>query len=187
MPSDPGRGRRNGWKTPFIQVLENCSLEDVVHRPWYALRRGLGRFVDATGAPRRAAAHAAASSVPLTVPLTVRGVTRDEADVRLLLEAVTVPAGDAASPAWLGRVVDAIVVPAAGRWLGDHALADLDDPVPLRVALEERVVPELTGLGVLLLRCDVVAVEHLVVSPSAEPARPSRSTPNGEPNHDGSR
>lgn len=105
----------------------------------------------------------------LTVPLAVRGLTTDSADLRLLLEAQVAP-GTVTARAELERIAQALVVPAVRRWLAEHELAGLPDQLfAAQPELESVVQPEFEALGARLIRLDVVAVEHLLTSPSAEP------------------
>lgn len=93
----------------------------------------------------------------LVVPVTVRAQTSDGADIRLLLEA-DVDASGKAKPAELERVALAIVVPAAEEAVGRRDLADLAaDPSG-----------GLDDIGGDLLSVRVVAVEHLLLSPSGD-------------------
>ncbi|WGY01454.1 MULTISPECIES: hypothetical protein [unclassified Nocardioides] len=94
----------------------------------------------------------------LVVPLTVRSRTADGADIRLLLEA-DVDAAGRASAAELERVAFAIVVPAVEEAVRRRELA----------ALAADPTAGLDHIGGALLRVRVVAVEHLIVSPSADP------------------
>ena len=110
------------------------------------------------------------STEPDTVPLTVRSLTSDGADVRLLLEAEvrsvpTAPALDAE------RITHALVVPALERWVGRHELASLTVELERSVSgVAVQLDEQLGALGTRLLRLEVVAVEHLLASPSADPA-----------------
>ncbi|MBM7516781.1 hypothetical protein [Nocardioides nitrophenolicus] len=95
----------------------------------------------------------------LVVPLTVRSRTADGADLRLLLEA-DVDASGRTSAAELERVAFAIVVPAVEEVVRRRELAQLaEDPTA-----------GLDRIGGDLLSVRVVAVEHLIVSPSADPS-----------------
>lgn len=105
----------------------------------------------------------------LSVPLAVRARTSDGADLRLLLE-VTLAPELVTSQSEIERIAQALVVPALRRWLVEHALSALPDGLlSARTDLEAVVQPEFEALGARLLRLDVVAVEHLLTSPSAEP------------------
>lgn len=113
--------------------------------------------------PRGPRADLAGDMPPTTVvPLTVRSRTADGADIRLLLEADVVTAGRA-STAELERVALAIVVPAAEEAVRRRELATL--------AIDPTL--GLDAVGGHLLSVRVVAVEHLLLSPSGEP-HPSR-------------
>ena len=94
----------------------------------------------------------------LVVPLTVRTRIADGAEIRLLLEA-DVDAPERTPAADLERVAMAIVVPAAEEAVRRRDLA----------ALEADPTAGLDQVGGDLLRVRVVAVEHLIVSPSADP------------------
>lgn len=105
----------------------------------------------------------------LMVPLAVRGLTTDGADLRLLLEAQVAP-GTVTARAELERIAQALVVPAVRRWLAEHELAGLPDQLfAAQPELESVVQPEFEALGARLIRLDVVAVEHLLASPSGDP------------------
>lgn len=115
---------------------------------------------------RRRAAHGEGSAADAVVPLTVRATASDGADIRLLIEARS-RARAGAEPD-VERIIHALVVPAAARWLRRHGLEDLaSDAHAVGPDLERLVGEELSGLGVDLVGLDVVAVEHLLVSPSA--------------------
>lgn len=98
----------------------------------------------------------------LVVPVTVRAQTSDGADIRLLLEADVDASGKTLSKnvaAELERVALAIVVPAAEEAVRRRDLASLAaDPSG-----------GLDDIGGDLLSVRVVAVEHLLLSPSAAP------------------
>lgn len=129
------------------------------------MRRALARAVT-TGRP-----HGAFTDVSeaLTVPVAVRACTTDRADLRLLVDVTVVPVTPAAGPD-LERIAQALVPPAVRRWAGRHDLEALQGALPTaRSVLEAAVQPEIQALGARLLRLDVVAVEHLLASPSAEP------------------
>lgn len=133
--------------------------------PLARLRRTLGRplAVGCAGPHPRGGG----SGTQSTVPMTVRGPTADGADVRLLVETM-LAAGPTAPPEPV-RVAVALLLPAARRWLASHDLARLPERLPgARDALEEAVRDEFGGLDLRLLRFDVVAVEHLLASPSAD-------------------
>lgn len=132
--------------------------------PLARLRRTLGRSL-AVGydGPRP---RGEGGGTQLVLPLTVRGPAADGADVRLLVEA-TVVAGPAA-PADPVRVAHALLLAATRRWLADQDLASLPARLPrVREAVEGGVDEEFSELDLRLLRLDVVAVEHLLASPSA--------------------
>lgn len=132
---------------------------------WTELRRALARVVatDET--------HSQVSEA-LTVALAVRGRTADDADLRLLVEATVVP-DDARAGVDLERVAHALVLPATRRWLAGHDLDQLTDALAGAPAeLESVVEPEFEALGARLLRLDIVAVEHLLASPSGDDAEP---------------
>lgn len=129
------------------------------------LRRTLGRplAVGCAGPHPRGEG----SGTQATVPLTVRGPTADGADVRLLVETM-LAAGPTAPPEPV-RIALALLLPASRRWLAGHDLARLPEALPgARDSLEDAVRDEFGELGLRLLRFDVVAVEHLLASPSAE-------------------
>lgn len=130
---------------------------------WTGIRRSLARATAPTG---RTHGHLDAMTL---VPLALRGRTADGADLRVLLDAHVAPDAADAGPE-LERVTQALVVPAVQRWLAEHRLAELPAGlVQARGELESVVQPELTALGARLLRLEVVAVEHLLASPSGEP------------------
>ncbi len=106
-----------------------------------------------------------------TVPLTVRALTSDGADVRLLLE-VDVRSGPLPSELGPERITFALVVPALERWVRQHDLASLTVEVERALGgVAAQFRSELLTLGVHLVRVQVVAVEHLIVSPSGAGAR----------------
>jgi|GEM_PF-5497191 len=109
------------------------------------------------------------STEPDTVPLTVRTLTSDGADVRLLLEAEVLSASTV--PALVTeRVTHALVVPALERWVRRHDLASLTVELERSVSgVAVQLNNELDALDTKLLRLEVVAVEHLLASPSADP------------------
>lgn len=128
---------------------------------WTDLRRTLAHLIAAQ-------AHGRPIET-LLVPMVVRGRTADRADLRVLLDGI-VEVEAVADRAELERMIHAIVVPGVRRWLAERALADLPEALPgARPELEAMVQPELEALGTRLLRLDLVAVEHLLVSPSADP------------------
>lgn len=130
---------------------------------WTVIRRSLARAPDSTGGDR---SQLAATS---TVPLALRGRTADGADLRVLVDAQVSPVS-VDDGRQLERITQALVVPAVRRWLAEHDLAGLpDELLSGRGELEDLVQPEFEALGARLLRLDVVAVEHLLASPSAEP------------------
>lgn len=107
----------------------------------------------------------------VVVPLTVRGDTADGADLRLLLEARL--ASRTLPDAEVERVAYALIEAGAGRWLRSQRLEQLADSVgPRLTSVEDAVREPAAGLGVDVIAVDVVAVEHLLVSPSADPADP---------------
>ncbi|KRB78618.1 hypothetical protein ASE01_05040 [Nocardioides sp. Root190] len=129
---------------------------------WTELRRALARAVTTGGT------HGHVTEA-VTVPLAVRGRTTDGADLRLLVDVTLAPDAPAAGPD-LERIAQALVPPAVRRWVGQHELDRLQAALPTaRAGLEASVQPEIEALGARLLRLDVVAVEHLLTSPSAEP------------------
>ncbi len=127
------------------------------------IRRAVGRFLG--GGPEGAAGLASIS----TVPVSVRARTSDDADMRLLLdvrvEGATLPLHD------LDRLVLALTVPATRRTVAKHDLAGLQ--VDLAPELDEvgaSVRAGLAEVGATLLDVELVAAEHLLSSPSADPA-----------------
>jgi len=139
------------------------------------IRRVLGRTL-ARGWGGRRPRGMVGGHPAYVVPLTVRGTTYDGADVRLLLEA-TVATGPAGNPAGnpaggaagADRATLALLVPAARRWLATHPVGRLRGELAgVPTLLHDEVRDELAELGVRLLRVDVVAVEHLLASPSAD-------------------
>ena len=107
-----------------------------------------------------------------TVPVTVRAHTSDDADMRLLLdvrvEGVTLPPHD------LDRLVHALTVPATRRWVAQHDLAGLQaDLAPELDDVGASVRDGLAEVGANLLDVELVAAEHLLSSPSADPANGS--------------
>lgn len=133
--------------------------------PLARLRRALGRSL-AVGydGPRP---RGEGGGTQHALPITVRGPAADGADVRLLVEAM-VAAGPAA-PADPVRVAHALLLAASRRWLADRDLPGLQEGLPqARDALEGAVGAEFRELDLRLLRFDVVAVEHLLASPSAD-------------------
>jgi len=104
-----------------------------------------------------------------TVPVTVRARTSDNADMRLLLdvrvEAGTLQADD------LDRFVHECAVPATRRWVAQHDLAGLQaDLAPELGDVAASVRDGLAEVGATLLDVELVAAEHLLSSPSADPA-----------------
>ncbi len=109
------------------------------------------------------------STEPDTVPLTVRALTSDGADVRLLLEAEVLSVS-VASALVAERVTHALVVPALERWVRRHDLASLTVELERSVSgVAVHLKDELGALDTKLLRLEVIAVEHLLASPSADP------------------
>lgn len=101
------------------------------------------------------------------MPITVRGATRDEDEIRILLDAVVAPSVIAVGHPDLPRITHALVVPAVERWLRQRSLPEVQaDLASARGAVEDAVRPEFGGLGATLLRLDLIAVEHLLLSPS---------------------
>ncbi|UMG94571.1 hypothetical protein [Nocardioides sp. TF02-7] len=98
----------------------------------------------------------------VTVPLTVRETTADQKDVRLLLEVVVRPVG--ASAAHDVEPLVCGVVPLVSRWVRRHRLADLTPD--LHHVWHDPVAELLESLGADLLSLRVVAIEHLILSPS---------------------
>lgn len=131
------------------------------------LRRTLGRPLAVGSAGPRPRGEGGGTQYEL--PLTVRGPTADGADVRLLVEAMV-----AAGPAAIAdpvRVMHALLLPATRRWLVGHELSDLPTHLPhVRDSLEDAIGEEFQELDLLLLRLDVVSVEHLLASPSSPDA-----------------
>ncbi|GAA1509941.1 hypothetical protein [Nocardioides humi] len=109
-----------------------------------------------------------AGSQPVyVVPVTVRERTEDDADIRLLLDAklssATLPQAE------VDRIALALIVPAASTWVRRQRLATLEDSLGPRLReVEEGVCHQTRALGADLLSVEVVAVEHLLVSPSAD-------------------
>lgn len=104
-----------------------------------------------------------------TVPVTVRARTADRADMRLLLEvrveAGSLQAGD------LDRFVHQWTVPATRAWVAQHDLAGLQaDLAPELDEVAATVRDGLATVGATLLGVELVAAEHLLASPSADPA-----------------
>ncbi|WGX97532.1 hypothetical protein [Nocardioides sp. L-11A] len=132
-----------------------------------SLRRALGlRSGRRHDAPRSRGGDAPGQPV-FVVPVTVRDRTDDDADIRLLLEAklssATLPRAE------VDRIALALVVPAAGAWVRRQRLAALEDSLGPRLReVEEGVCHQTRALGADLLSVEVVAVEHLLVSPSAD-------------------
>lgn len=129
------------------------------------LRRTLGRSLAVGHDGPRPRPRGGGGGTQVVLPLTVRGATADGADVRLLVDA-TVAAGPAA-PADPVRVAHALLLAATRRWLAGQDLAGLPSRLPrAREAVEDGVDEEFSELDLRLLRLDVVAVEHLLASPS---------------------
>ncbi|WP_436697797.1 hypothetical protein [Nocardioides sp. BYT-33-1] len=130
-----------------------------------SLRRALGLR---SGRHDTARPRAADGGQPVfVVPVTVRERTDDDADIRLLLEAklssATLPLGE------IDRITLALVVPAASAWVRRQRLAALEHSLGPRLReVEESVCHQTRALGADLLSVEVVAVEHLLVSPSAD-------------------
>lgn len=100
----------------------------------------------------------------MVVPLTVRCRTADGADIRLLLEAdVATSARTRTAELEIERVAMALVVPAAEEAVRRRDLASLAADPTL----------DLAHVGGDLLTVRVIAVEHLLASPSADPERRS--------------
>lgn len=88
-------------------------------------------------------------------------------DVRV--EGVTIPLHD------LDRLVFALTVPATRRWVAQHDLAGLQaDLAPELDEVGATVRDGLAEVGVTLLDVELVAAEHLLSSPSADPANGSQ-------------
>lgn len=97
----------------------------------------------------------------MIVPVTARCRTADGADIRVLLEAdVATAARSRTAELEIERVAMALVVPAAEEAVRRRDLASLVADPSL----------DLTHVGGDLLTVRVVAVEHLIASPSADPA-----------------
>lgn len=104
-----------------------------------------------------------------TVPVTVRARTADRADMRLLLEvhveAGTLQQGD------LDRFVHEWTVPATREWVSQRDLAGLQAELAPELDEVAAIVREgLVTVGATLLGVELVAAEHLLASPSADPA-----------------
>lgn len=130
-----------------------------------ALRRALGLPPGAG----RAGLRRVGDILPMVVvPVTVRGLTADGADLRLLLEARL--ASRTLGDAEVERVAYALIEVAAHRWVRRQLLDQIADSIgPRLTAVEDAVREEATALGVDVLAIDVVAVEHLLVSPDPDP------------------
>lgn len=107
---------------------------------------------------------------PHVVPLTIRTHTGDGADLRLLLEARLAPTRLARDE--LDRVAAAVIEPVATAWVRRRRLAAIRGLGPRLGEVENDVRAQLDGLGAPLVTIDVVAVEHLLTSPSADDAAP---------------
>ena len=106
------------------------------------------------------------SAGPETVPLTIRALTRDGADVRLLLEAEV--RTERATELGAERIVHALVVPALERWVARQSLSSLSGELESGLSdVADQLEEEMALLGTELHRIDVAAVEHLLRSPSA--------------------
>ncbi|GEB14855.1 hypothetical protein GUY44_01055 [Pimelobacter simplex] len=134
------------------------------------LRRSLGRLlaVRDDGSPPRG--EGSGTQALHVVPLTVRARTADAADLRVLLEArLSSPFPDLPDDD-LERITLALVVPATADWVRRQELAVLDAGLgPRLLEVEDAVRAPLRSLGAELLAVDVIACEHLLASPSAEP------------------
>ena len=104
---------------------------------------------------------------PDVVPLTIRTPTADGADLRLLLEARFAPTRLPQEE--LDHVAVAVIEPVATLWVRRQRLAAIQRALGPRLRdVEDDVRAQLSGLGAPLIALDVVAVEHLLTSPSAD-------------------
>lgn len=112
------------------------------------------------------------------VALTVRARTADGADLRLLLEA-RVSSPDLPDDE-LERLSIALVVPATSDWVGRHQVRALDGGLgPRLLEVEACARAPMRSLGAELLAVDVIACEHLLASPSAEPPQSGEGDAHG--------
>ncbi|WP_408895580.1 hypothetical protein ACJ5H2_11780 [Nocardioides sp. R1-1] len=114
------------------------------------------------------AAPADGGSSYQAVPVTVRALTSDAADMRLLLE-VRVEGG-ALEGHDVERFVHAVAVPATRRWIERHDLAGLQAQLtPALCEVGRTIHDPLAELGLTLLDVVLVAAEHVLTSPWADP------------------
>lgn len=113
-----------------------------------------------------------------TVPVTVRARTSDGADLRLLVEVHVEVGPHRAEDA--DRFVHALTVPAMRQLVAQHDLLGLGtvlaperSPAP-ELAVVRRIVREgVAEVGMTLVDVELVAAEHLLASPSTDPAHGS--------------
>lgn len=118
--------------------------------------------------------HARADDDTDRVPLAVRTRTADLADVRLLLEVLIRPLDPKHVSA--EQVGERAVVPVVRQWVHDHPMADLPGELAAP-ALHAALVDEVAAFGGEFAGLEVVAVEHLIVSPSADEPDPDPDDP----------
>lgn len=137
------------------------------------LRRSLGRLLavrDDGIPPRGEGGGTQAAQALHVVPLTVRARTADAADLRVLLEVRLSSPYPELPDDDLERITLALVVPATSDWVRRQDLAVLDAGLgPRLLEVEDTVRAPLHSLGAELLAVDVIACEHLLASPSADP------------------
>lgn len=131
------------------------------------IRLGLARLM--AGGALRSNGQACSS----TVPVTVRAHTSDGADIRLLLDVqvqgATIPTME------LDRLVHAVAVPETRRWVAQHDLAELQrNLAPELTEVGTSVREGLSAAGASLVLVELVAAEHLLASPSADPVHGSQ-------------
>lgn len=108
------------------------------------------------------------------VSLAVRTRTADRADVRLLLDVLIRPLDPKhVSAEQLG---ERAVVPVVRQWVHDHPMADLPGELAAP-ALHAALVHEVAAFGGEFAGLEVVAIEHLIVSPSADEPDPDPDDP----------
>ncbi|UUW90264.1 hypothetical protein ABFU82_16365 [Nocardioides sp. WV_118_6] len=138
--------------------------------PLTRLRRTLGRLLAVRDDGHRPWGEGGGTQTLHVVPLTVRARTADAADLRMLLEVrLASPYPDLPDDD-LERITLALVIPATSDWVRRHELTALDDALgPRLLTVEDAVRAPMLSLGAELLAVDVIACEHLLASPSAEP------------------
>lgn len=143
--------------------------------PLTRLRRTLGRLLAIRDDGQRPRGEGSGTQTLHVVPLTVRARTADHADLRVLLEVRLASPYPDLPDEDLERITLALVVPATSDWVRRQEISALDSALgPRLLAVEDTVRAPMRSLGAELLAVDVIACEHLLASPSAEPDQGGR-------------